>query len=213
MVDGGGERRRTACRAFSSNACGGVHIFLRPAPRGARPSAWRLRPRIPSARAVSVLNRRSSSGTSVCLLGEFDRRRAAPSALPIAGISVSRRLRRYLSMSLSIGLIGIQQPVGGGAIGAQIMHRLEQVRRGIGDHRDTARHLQPSPGIPGVERESRSTTQKAVARMTVFSSADTVKRFSMNAAPKIPAIWAKNGKHLDSCPAGISTGAANALIP
>ena len=50
--------------------------------------------------------------------------------------------------------VGIEQPVGGGAVGAHVVHRLEQVRRGVGDHRNPARDLQAAPGLPGVEREA-----------------------------------------------------------
>jgi len=50
--------------------------------------------------------------------------------------------------------VGIQQPEGRGLIGAQIMHGLEQIGRGIGDHRDAAGRLQAVPGIPGIERKS-----------------------------------------------------------
>jgi hypothetical protein len=34
--------------------------------------------------------------------------------------------------------------------------------------------------------ENPTTTQKEVTRMTVFSSADTVRRFNMDAPPKTP---------------------------
>src|SRR5882724_7205794 len=50
--------------------------------------------------------------------------------------------------------------------------------------------------------ENPSTTQKAVVRITALSSADTVKRFSIIGPLKIPPIWAKKGKYLDSIPAG-----------
>jgi len=51
-------------------------------------------------------------------------------------------------------LVGVQKPEGRGLIGAHIMHRLEHVRRGIGDDGDTVRQLQAVPGIPGAERKS-----------------------------------------------------------
>jgi hypothetical protein len=71
--------------------------------------------------------------------------------------------RRHLGVAdvtqilLDIGIhrrIGVQQPVGRGAVGAQIVHRLEDVRGGVGDNRNAARRLQAAPGVPGVERKS-----------------------------------------------------------
>jgi hypothetical protein len=50
--------------------------------------------------------------------------------------------------------------------------------------------------------ENPSTTQKAVVRITALSSADTVKRFSIIGPLKIPPIWAKKRKYLDSASAG-----------
>jgi hypothetical protein len=53
--------------------------------------------------------------------------------------------RRYFGVAdvaqilLDIGFhrrVGIQQPVGRGAVGAQIVHRLEDVRRSVGDDRN-----------------------------------------------------------------------------
>jgi hypothetical protein len=95
---------------------------------------------------------------------------------------------------LDIGVhrrVGIQQPVGGGAVGAQIVHRLEDVRRGIGDDRmrlAACRRPQESQALS----ENPTTTQKEVTRMTVFSSADTVRRFNM----MLPQICA----HLEGKP-------------
>jgi hypothetical protein len=80
-------------------------------------------------------------------------------------------------MSGSIGASEFKQPVGRGAVGAQIVHRLEDVRRGVGDHSDAARRLQ-RPQESQALSENPTTTQKEVTRMTVFSSADTVRTIS-----------------------------------
>ncbi len=93
------------------------------------------------------------SGTSVCCCGNSIIG-SSSSARPMAGISASRMPRRYLSMLAVDRRFRVQDPVGAGPIRAQIVHRLEQIRRGIGDQRDAARHLQPTPGFPGVERKS-----------------------------------------------------------
>jgi hypothetical protein len=49
--------------------------------------------------------------------------------------------------------IRVQQTAGGRAVGAEVMHRLEKVRRGVGDHRDPARRLQVPPGFPCAHRK------------------------------------------------------------
>ena len=76
-------------------------------------------------------------------------------------------------------LIGIQQPVGGGSIGAQIVHRLEKAFAEVSATAAmwlvTCRRAQESHALS----ENPTTTQNAVVRMTVFSSVDTVRRFNM----------------------------------
>ena len=42
--------------------------------------------------------------------------------------------------------------------------------------------------------ENPTTTQKEVTRMTVFSSADTVRRFNMMLPQKLAAIWRERVK-------------------
>ena len=49
------------------------------------------------------------------------------------------------------GLVGIQEPLRGGPVGTDAVHRLEQIGRCIGYLRDAVRGLQPVPGIPGVD--------------------------------------------------------------
>src|SRR4029078_7908258 len=53
--------------------------------------------------------------------------------------------------------------------------------------------------------ENPTTTQRDVARMTVFSSADTVKRFNMMLFPKSARIWKQNGKDLERTADGSNT--------
>ena len=84
------------------------------------------------------------------LLIEFDRRELAKRVAHRGHFRVAEIAQIFFDIAIH-RLIGIQQPGGGGPIGAQIMHRLEQVRRGIGDHRNAARQLQTPPGFPGVE--------------------------------------------------------------
>ncbi|MBA7473732.1 hypothetical protein ES707_09076 [subsurface metagenome] len=50
--------------------------------------------------------------------------------------------------------VGIKRAHSGRAVGAQIVHRLEQVRRGVRDDGDAAGDLQAIPGVPGIEREA-----------------------------------------------------------
>ena len=98
-------------------------------------------------------------------------------------------------------LIGFQQPVGRGSIGAQIMHAFDRFAEAsaITEMRlVTCKRFQESQAFS----ENPITMQKAVVRITVCNSADTVKRFSI-IGPQGSAIWAKNSKHLDSAPAVI----------
>ena len=60
------------------------------------------------------------------------------------GVSFGEALKK-------IGYDG-KEPVGGRPVGAQIMHRLEHMGRGIRDHRDAVGRLQAPPGIPGIQR-------------------------------------------------------------
>ena len=50
-------------------------------------------------------------------------------------------------------LLGGESPVGVGPIGAQIVHRFEQVRRRIRDQRHAIGCLQALPGVPCAERD------------------------------------------------------------
>ena len=96
----------------------------------------------------------------------------------------------------------VQQPVGGGAVGAQIVHRLEHVRRRVGDHRDAAGHLQASPGLPGVERKSNHDAEGG-GQDDGFQQRGYGQTIQHDAPPKLPAIWGKNGKYLDSSAAAV----------
>ena len=101
---------------------------------------------------------------------------------------------------LDIGVhrrVGIQQPVGGGAVGAQIVHRLEDVRRGVGDDRDAARRLQAAPGVPGIERKSNHHAEGGDEDdgLQQRGYGQTIQH---DAPPGRPAIWGKNRKDLTS---------------
>jgi hypothetical protein len=102
------------------------------------------------------------------------------SALPIAGISASRRLRRYFSISASIGWSAFRSRL---VVDRSVrrlciaLNRFAETSATTAMRLVTCRRLQESQALS----ENPMTMQKAVVRMTVLSSADTVKRFSMMA--------------------------------
>ena len=130
-------------------------------PHGARPLAWRHRPRIPSAGAVRRFGHQRSLWREI-------NRCSSPSALAIAGISVAQV---FVDIAYD-GLVGVQQPEGRGLIGAQVVHRL----RTLGEASAMTPIRQPVSGIPGVEREADHHAERC-----------SVRPFSM-AAPQIPPI-------------------------
>ena len=151
MVDGGGE----GCGQFveGHKQCrGGVEVFLgqRRATRGLR-----LADVVPEFLLLSGqgLEQTVQFGHQRLLLGEFNAAEFDQRARHRRHFGVAKTAQIRIDLAVHPGF-GIEQPDGGGLIGAQIMHRLEQVRRSVGDHRDAVRRLQSSPGIPGVERES-----------------------------------------------------------
>src|SRR6185295_11802290 len=96
----------------------------------------------------------------------------------IAGISVSRRLRRYFSMSLSIGAA----PISNRLVVERSVRRLCIALNMLADasvitemRLVTCRRPQDSQALS----ENPTTMQNAVVRMTIFNSADTVRRFNM----------------------------------
>jgi hypothetical protein len=92
-------------------------------------------------------------GDQGLLLGEFDLAEQRERVAHARHFGVAQRSQIFLDVAVQ-RRAAVQQPVGGGAVGAQIVHRLEHVRGSIGDDRDAAGLLQASPGIPGVERKS-----------------------------------------------------------
>ena len=126
---------------------------------------------------VIVLSTRSNSGTSVCCCAN-SRPPSRPSALPIAGISVSRMLRRYFSISGSIGAsefssrLVVERSVRRLCIALKMFAEASAI---TAMRLAACRRPQESQALS----ENPTTTQKEVTRMTVFSSADTVRRFNM----------------------------------
>src|SRR6266853_5330121 len=72
---------------------------------------------------------------------------------------------------------------------------------GNGEHRDAARQLHPPPGIPGVERKSEHDA-KSRCQDHCLEQRGYGQAIQHNRPPKIPPIWAKKGKYLDSASAG-----------
>ena len=142
--------------------------------------------------AVSVLNSRSNSGTSVaCCANSMLPSR--PSALFIAGISVSRMLRRYFSMSASIGA----SPFSSRLVVERSVRRLCIALNMLAEasaiwamRLAACRRPQASQAFS----ENPTTRQKEVTRMTVFSSADTVRRFNMMLPQNLRAFGGKTVK-------------------
>src|SRR5215207_1559307 len=110
----------------------------------------------------------------------------------MAGISVSRMLRRYFSMSASIGAselsnrLVVERSVRRLCIA---LNRLAEASATTEIRLATCRRPQESQALS----EKPTTTQNEVVRMTIFSSADTVKRFSMEAPQTISAHLDRKG--------------------
>src|SRR5260370_397775 len=102
----------------------------------------------------------------------------------MAGISVSRMLRRYLSMSPSMGASEFRSRV---VVDRSVrrlciaLNRFAEASAITEMQLATCRRPQESQALS----EIATTTQKEVARITIFSNADTVRRFSMMA----PQSW------------------------
>ena len=150
MVDRGGERSGQFVQRYEQRSRR-IHVFLG---EGRAPRSLRLADLVPEflllrgqglEQAIKLRHQR-------LLLGEFDGGKRRKRAGHRRRFGVAQAAHVFLDVGVH-RLIGIQQPVGGGSVGAQIVHRLEKVRRGVGDHRDAAGDLQAGPGIPRVERE------------------------------------------------------------
>ena len=103
---------------------------------------------------------------------------SSASALLMAGISVSRMLRRYFSISLSIGASEFNSRL----VVERSVRRLCIALNMFADA-SVITEMRPSicnrPQDSQALSENPTTTQKAVVRMTAFNSVDTVRRFSM----------------------------------
>jgi hypothetical protein len=113
--------------------------------------------------------------------------------LPIAGISVSRMLRKYFSVSASIDAsefksrLVVERSVRRLCIALNMFAEASAM---TAMRLATCKRPQESQALS----ENPTTTQNEVTRMTAFSSADTVRRFNMMLPRGVVATWGKSVK-------------------
>jgi len=171
VIDAGGKSRGNLVERIEQRKPSCVRVFLA---KASLREAFGLvtSPQNSVCWAISSLFSRSSSGTSVA----FARIRW-PEEFQRAGQRRHLIVAQSAEILLRVGihrLIRIDGPTGVGPIRAQIVHRLEQVRRRIRDHRHAIGVSGGAPGTPRAE-QNRGITQSAWSGFTAFSSADTVK--------------------------------------
>src|SRR6266702_7183392 len=116
----------------------------------------------------------------------------------MAGISASRRLRRNFSVSPSIGVSEFSNRL-------VLVRSVRRLSIALNRFAEASEITEMRPAACSRPQESQAlneiavTIQVDVARMTAFSSADTVRRFNMMFSQP-PAICSQNSKSFDSMP-------------
>jgi hypothetical protein len=150
VVDVGGERPRQFIERLQQSV-GRIHIFL-----GKRRAARGLR--LAHCIPEFLLQRHDRLEQTVelrhqCfLLRKLDAAQHAERLGHRGHFDIMQATQIFFD--LRIHCVGIEQADRGGTVGAQTVHRLEQVRRGVRDRRDPAYDPEPPKTVPGVEREA-----------------------------------------------------------
>ena len=142
MVDGGGKGCRQLVECLQQRG-GGVVIFLRQ--RGAARGLW-LGDVVPEFLLLrrQLLEQLIELGHQRVLLRKFDRRQQHQCVGHRGHFRIANLPQVFIDVACD-GLVGVEQAEGRGLIGSQVVHRLEHVRRGVGDDGDPVRQLQPGP--------------------------------------------------------------------
>ncbi len=198
VVDAAGEHARQLVEDVQQSL-GRFHIFL-----GQRRAARRRRLRHQLPEFLLPVEQAVEFGDQCLLLGEFDLAEQRERIAHTRHFGVAQRAQIFLDISVQ-RRAAVQQPVGGGAVGAQIVHRLEHVGGSIGDDGDAAGLLQAPPGVPGVERKSDHHAEGG-GEDDGLQQRGYGQAIQHGIPPRLPAIWGEKGKYLDSLNAVLLRG-------
>ncbi len=187
MVDVGGKRSRQFVERGEQRACVVSMYSLASAGRRGDSLGWVMASQNSFCCACQLLEQAVEFRDQRRLLRELDLAEQTKRVAHRRHFGVAKAAQIFFDVAVH-RRVAIQQPVGGGAVGAQIVHRLEHIGGCVGDHRDAARHLQAAPGIPGVERETHHDAERG-GQDDGLQQRGYGQTIQHDAPPKLPAIW------------------------